>query len=161
MALTEEVLKLVDEAVEKETFSAKAAEGITQLRMEHEAQGKKIEKLEKAAKEQEERYATQAGKLTEYKDSLAVAMRDLTEWETRRKALTERERQCSLNELETRLVREHKGDIVNLTQSIFRNTVVRERLTTPILHPPYVDQYDNHSSPWVEDRETTKETTTE
>jgi hypothetical protein len=92
----------------------------------------KLLKVEKASKEWEDL----SRDVVNQRDS---ARAEVVSWETRTAELVKRERQCDLNDLEMRLTREHKSDIIVLTQSIFRNTVVRETLSKDKYIPDHTD----------------------
>ena len=139
MSMNAEVLKLVDVAIEEGTFSVKAAQGIAELREDHAKQEERIEKL---LQENEDLEEGKIGWESMYKKEHAIndRLNETIQLALKREEdLVERERQCSLSELEMRLVREHKGEMINLTEAIFRNTRVRETLSKDRYIPDHTD----------------------
>jgi len=119
------LMNAMNELIEKGTFSLEAVEGVKQLRDNNKILADKLLVKETEVKDRTTQYNDATAQLSKVKVELAA-------WEARHKALVEREKKVT--ELEKKMaVAEAESKIYsNVFATIFRNTIVRENVSSSI-----------------------------
>jgi hypothetical protein len=136
MSLPDQVLALVDVAVEENTFSLDAVKGVQRLRSEHadnviriEEMQKSIDELEERAESWEKQFQVERGRFNE----LQLKM---DEYAKREKELAEREFECRVGEMRAVEMNQRLIDMKDLVGMVFRNPVLKRTVTEPVMVPP-------------------------
>jgi len=143
----EELLKALDEAVLKETFTNKAVDGIKVLRDE-------LDRLTGVERDNQ----VKQSRINELSVEINSVSAEVRAFEMREVELDKAEEDCRFAKRENDLIRQFKGEMYQLVQSVFRNTELRTTYNQPVVIPGQDSEFGNSSTPYVHSEPVTETT---